>query len=181
MTLVLVTVIGIYIAARPSGKTVATHPSIPSTPPPPPATPPTSLPAGPQEADAPSTPEPTSKQPKAKKGARLTIKAGQPIPELFPFQAERDRLHGLGSTYDPRNIPTIAPSLKHEDATVRDAARHALVQIGDAAAIPYLKAAAAAAKTPEEAETLNESAEFLSLPSFMDVITANNAGVTPSP
>lgn len=105
--------------------------------------------------------------------ARITIKPGQPIPELFPYQAERDRLLNLAASQDARNIPVIASSLRHSDTTVREAARQALIQMGDPAAIPHLETAANATKEPTEAELLREAIEFLSLPKFMDVITSS--------
>lgn len=117
-------------------------------------------------------------EPKPARRGRLAIKPGQPIPELFPHQAERDQLLNLAASQDPRNIPLIASSLRHADATVREAARQALVQMGDAAALPHLKAAEAASKDPAEAELLREAIEFLSLPKFMDVITSS-PGVSP--
>lgn len=128
------------------------------------------------EPDAPAPkPASTAKEPAltvTKSGfARVKIKAGQPIPELFPNQAERDRLIALGSTYDARNIPVIAPALSHSDATVREAARQALVQIGDASAVPYLKGAKDSAKDPEEAQILQETIDFLSLPHVIDVLS----------
>lgn len=76
----------------------------------------------------------------------------------------------LATTYDPANIPAIAKSLSHSDATVREAARQALIQIGDRSAIPHLKAAKTAARDPEEAESLRETIEFLELPHITDVL-----------
>lgn len=105
---------------------------------------------------------------------RLTIKPGEAIPELFPYQAERDRLVNLAASQDAGNIPVIANSLRHADAIVREAARQALIQMGNSAAIPHLQKAEAAAKDATEAELLREAIEFLSLPNFMDVITSSS-------
>ncbi len=107
------------------------------------------------------------------RGARLIVKAGEPIPELFPHQAERDELVRLASTYDSKNIPLIAPSLKHPDSTVREAARQALAQMGDAAAVPYLREALKNTRDSEERELIQEIIEFLSLPRFMDAVASN--------
>jgi HEAT repeat protein len=113
---------------------------------------------------------------------KLVIKAGQPIPELFPYQAERDELIRLASTYDPKNIATIAESLNHADATVREAARQALIQIGDPAAIPHLRAASKSARVPEEAQSIKEIIEFLSLPHISDILTLSaNAAHSQTP
>lgn len=106
--------------------------------------------------------------------ARLTIRPGEPIPELHPFQAERDHLLNLAATQDPRQVPAVAASLSHPDASVRETARQALLQLGDASAIPALKAAADKTKSSEEATLLAEAAEFLSLPDLMDVIANPN-------
>lgn len=113
-------------------------------------------------------------------GGKLFIKAGEPIPELFPHQAERDELIRLASTYDTKNIPKIADSLSHADASVRDTARQALVQIGDGAAIPYLRAASKTAREPEEIESLNEAIQFLSLPHISEVLTLSANAAKPS-
>lgn len=160
------------------------HPPKPSPPPPTSVagTEPEPPPSAPAAKPAKSTPEPKEAAPAKSRYTRLTIKAGQPIPELFPFQAERDRLTALGSTYDARNIPVIAPSLSHSEATVREAARQALVQIGDPSAVPYLKRAKDAARDPAEAETLQETIDFLSLPHVIDVLSMKpTASSTPKP
>lgn len=130
--------------------------------------PPPSDPVAPEPQ--PAAPGNQEAQPK-RSHARLTIKAGQPIPELFPFQAERDRLISLATSYDPQKIPEIAPWLAHTDASVRDAARQALVQIGHASAIPHLEKAKQAAQDPTEAEIIQETIDFLSLPHVIDVLS----------
>lgn len=103
------------------------------------------------------------------RGAKLTIPAGAPIPEMFPFQAERDTLQQLASTYDKTQIPAIAAYLRHSDHRVRDSAINSLIQLGDAAAVPYLESAAQTAE-PEEKKRLQEAVTFLKLPSFLDVV-----------
>ncbi len=92
----------------------------------------------------------------------LRIRTGQAIPELFPHQAEREKIFALAATYDLSRIPEIAGYLSHADATVRDAARLALLQLGDAAAIPHLRNARA--DTSEERELLAEAIAFLEIP-----------------
>ncbi len=108
-------------------------------------------------------------QDRSNRGAKLTIPVGAPIPELFPFQAERDTLQQLASTYDTTQIPTIAGYLRHSDRRVRDSAINSLVQLGDASAIPYLESAAQTAE-PEEKKRIQEAVTFLKLPSFLDVV-----------
>ena len=112
--------------------------------------------------------------------ARIVIKQGQPIPELTPFQAERDQVMNLAASQDAKQIPSIAGYLEHSDATVREASRQALIQLGDASAVSYLKAAAESAKDPTEAELLREAAEFLGLPKLMDVLKAAQSSGTAS-
>ena len=93
----------------------------------------------------------------------VQVRADQPIPEIFPHQAERDAVQALVTTYDAARIPEIARYLSHEDATVRDAARLGLVQLGHRDAIPFLKVALKRA-TVEESEQLRNDIDFLSLP-----------------
>lgn len=93
----------------------------------------------------------------------VRVRADQPLPEIFAHQAERDAIQALVTTYDAARIPEIARYLSHEDATVRDAARLGLVQLGHRDAIPFLQAALKRA-TPEESEKLRNDIEFLSLP-----------------
>jgi hypothetical protein len=92
-----------------------------------------------------------------------TIKKGQPIPELFPHQEEREVIHKLASSYNPQNIPAIAAYLLHTDETVRGSATNGLVQIGDAAAIPYLKNAERRSKNAIEMQFFRDSIRFLEL------------------
>jgi hypothetical protein len=130
------------------------------------------------EASEPRESEPSAKAPEpaprtATRHARLTIKAGEPIPELFPFQAERERLYNLAASFDPANIPVIAEHLAHEDAGVREAARLSLIQTSDRRAVPYLQRAAAKTPDPVERQELVKAAEFLSLPQFIDLMIAH--------
>lgn len=124
--------------------------------------PPSTAPAPVQTAAAAPdvTPETT---PRPLKRGQLNMSKGQQIPEIFPHQAERDAIQTLASTYDPKVIPEIAAYLKHSDETVRAAALNALIQIGHADAVPYLKSAVAKAQG-DEADRLRETIEFLSLP-----------------
>lgn len=110
----------------------------------------------------------TEPAPRLLKHGRLRILKGQPIPEVFPHQAERQAIQQLADTYDAKNIPAIAVYLSHADDTVRAAARSALIQLGDAAAIPYLETAAKQAASADEAEALREAVSFLKLPPLLD-------------
>jgi len=136
--------------------------------------------AAPAPTDAPP-PETAKTDTRPRPASRIAIKAGKPIPVIFPNQEERDRLMALAADYDPKQIPVIAPSLKHSDPTVREAARQALVQIADRAAIPFLEEAAKATRDPEEAQALREIIEFLSLPRFIDVVSSEPKADTSTP
>jgi hypothetical protein len=94
----------------------------------------------------------------------VRIRKGEPIPQLFPYEAQRDEIIRL-STLAPESgvLSSIAAYLKHEDANVREEARTALLRLSSPLAIPYLKEAAASAKSTAEADNLREAAEFLTL------------------
>lgn len=188
--LLLVTALGAlaslyWLAPRPAAPAprVASSPATPATPEastrPTDATPPAApIPAAdatqtvvvqvPASATPPATAS-TAAPKSSTRGARLTIPVGAPVPELFPFQAERDTLQQLASTYDPSQIPTIAGYLRHADPRVRDTAINSLVQLGEASAVPYLESAAQTAD-PETKKRLQEAVTFLKLPSFLDVV-----------
>ncbi len=100
---------------------------------------------------------------KLPKTGPVRIRKGDPIPELFPNQAQRDEIIRLATLPAEQSLSTIATYLKHEDATVREEARTALVRLSSPLAIPYLKEAASTAKSAEEAALLKEAAEFLAL------------------
>jgi hypothetical protein len=122
--------------------------------PPPPSEPPALAETAPAEPTVPQASPPLR--------GPLRIRAGEPIPELFPHQAERDAIQRLASTYDPARIPEIAAYLSHADATVREAARNGLIQLGDAAAIPHLRRARA--ETEAEKSLIFDAINYLSLP-----------------
>jgi HEAT repeats len=103
---------------------------------------------------------------------RLTIRPGQPIPQMFPFETERKQMMTLAASQDPAVIPNIAAWLRHADTNVRETARQALLQMGSAAAVPHLEAAAASSEDQTEKQLLQEAIEFLSLPALMDVISS---------
>ncbi len=130
-----------------------------------------SAPASPTNPDETVQPRPVSENATADvqppvpthRPTSVRIRAGQAIPEIFPHQAERDIIQALVSKYEVRQVPEIASYLSHKDATVREAARLGLMQLGYSEAVPYLKAALIKA-SDEEAEQLQADIEFLSLP-----------------
>jgi HEAT repeats len=111
---------------------------------------------------------PTQPSPTAVTGSgevRPRVPVGQAIPELFPGQVAREALQALAAQYDPKLIPQIATYLRHSELTVRLAAVDALVQVGDAAALPLLTASLTGlASDSEEAMHLQQAIEFLRLP-----------------
>lgn len=112
--------------------------------------------------DAPAYQTPTAAT--RPKTGPVRIRKGEPIPQLFPYEAQRDEIIRL-STLTPESgvLSAIAAYLKHDDANVREEARTALLRLSSPLAIPYLKEAAASAKSTEEADNLREAAEFLTL------------------
>lgn len=68
-------------------------------------------------------------------------------------------------SYDAKELPKIQPYLLHPDPEVRAAARQGMIDLGDAAAGPLLRAASNLALSPEEALALKEAANFVELPS----------------
>ena len=112
------------------------------------------------------------------KSGPVRIRKGEPIPELFPHEKERDEIIRL-STLPPESgvLSTVAAYLKHDDANVREEARTALLRLSSPLAIPYLKEAAGSAKSAEEAKDLREAAEFLALVQDQ----ANPPAETPAP
>ncbi len=176
--------IGIFFAAR-RGQEVANDPTPASVlaeattssgepegattlaPPPPGSTGPT---RNPSEAPA-----------EKRRYARIVIKAGDPIPELFPFEAEREAINNLALGDDPARFAIIASNLNHTDARVRETARLALIRTGDRAAVPHLEQAAKSSPFPEDAKLMVEAAQFLSLPRFLDVMAEHAKAASPSP
>lgn len=92
----------------------------------------------------------------------LRIRKGDPIPEIFPNQAQRDEINRLATLPAEQALVPLAEYLKHTDPLVREEARAALIRLSSPAAVPYLREAASKAKSPEEAADLREAAEFLS-------------------
>ncbi len=76
-----------------------------------------------------------------------------------------DELEFAALSYDAVELPVIESYLLHPDPEIREAALDAMLTLGDAAASPMLRAAAAQAYSPHEAVELLEAADFLELPS----------------
>ena len=70
----------------------------------------------------------------------------------------------LSVTYDAKELPEIEPYLLHPDPEVREAAMNGMIVLGDSAAAPLLRKAAAGAANPKEAVALEEAAAYMELP-----------------
>jgi len=85
-------------------------------------------------------------------------------PEAAPASEVLEILSTAATTYDPAELPTIEPYLADPDPEIRQAAVDSMMILGDAAAAPLLRAAAASSPTPAEAENLLKAAAYLELP-----------------
>ncbi|GAA5147545.1 hypothetical protein GCM10023213_42350 [Prosthecobacter algae] len=80
-------------------------------------------------------------------------------PQIF------EAIHDAAVSYDAKELPKIQPYLLHPDPEIRAAALQGMIDLGDAAAGPLLRAAAPLAPSPAEAKNLREAADFVELPS----------------
>jgi hypothetical protein len=76
-----------------------------------------------------------------------------------------ETMHAAVVTYDPKSLHLISPYLNDEDEEVRAEALNGMLQMGEAAAAPLLRAAADKARSPREALAMLDAADFLELPS----------------
>ena len=83
--------------------------------------------------------------------------------------ATLETIRRAAARYDASAAPELDRYLLHADPEVREAARDGMVQAGDAAAVPYLRAAAGKMKDPREAILLLDAADFLELPAALPV------------
>jgi hypothetical protein len=91
----------------------------------------------------------------------------EPLPPIDPsksVEAAQAEIANLSSQYDPSAVRPLAAYLYHTDPEVRSAARRGLMQLGEADAVPYLRAAEKQELDPAEAKELLEAAEFLAIP-----------------
>ncbi|MBC8009037.1 MAG: HEAT repeat domain-containing protein [Burkholderiales bacterium] len=170
LAIVALTSLGIYLVARKPAN-VRTPPVvvIPAPPAPPPAIP-RVPPADPASILVPSPANVAATNPAAPASshhlvtgivARKTDQPGAPFPAEDPLAAERESIHALATSNNPANVPAIARYLDHADAGIRQEAVLGLITLGEKAGAPFLIAATVKARTPEEADTLREAADFL--------------------
>lgn len=76
-----------------------------------------------------------------------------------------ESVHQASITYDPKELPAIQKYLLDADPEIREAARNAMIVLGDASAGPMLRDASKLAPTPHEAVAMLEAADYVELPS----------------
>jgi hypothetical protein len=76
-----------------------------------------------------------------------------------------ETVHQASITYDPKELPVIQKFLLDADPEIREAARNAMIVLGDASAGPMLRDASKLAPTPHEAVAMLEAADYVELPS----------------
>lgn len=94
----------------------------------------------------------------------LDVTPGQMPLDDRPREDILEEIEQLSVSYDAKELPKIEPYLLHPDAEVRKAALNGMIALGDSAAAPLLRKAAAKAPTPQEAVSLIEAADFMELP-----------------
>lgn len=93
-------------------------------------------------------------------------RASDPTPEAAGQRREDilAEITAASITYDAAQLSVIRPYLLDPDPEVRTAAIHGMIVLGDAAAGPMLRDAAAIAATPHDAVELLDAAAYVELP-----------------
>lgn len=102
--------------------------------------------------------------------SRFTPEAPTPSDESKPNgpvikEEILESVHQASITYDPKELPVIQKYLLDADPEIREAARNAMIVLGDASAGPMLRDASKLAPTPHEAVAMLEAADYVELPS----------------
>lgn len=145
----LVIIGGVYLAGGPDAD-------------PTPASAPVTVPAGPADS-APATGGGAA--PTTASAPAAATPAGNPGPLLQDKEQIFAVIEEAMVSYDPQELPKIQPYLLHADPEIRQVALESMVNMGEAAAAPMLRAAAKLAVTPQEAVAMNEAADYVELPS----------------
>ena len=90
--------------------------------------------------------------------------------EAAEIQAKIDRLEDLQSNDDAESLHAILNELADSNRVIRHAAIEATTQFRDRAAIPVLSDLAARTTDPEEKQELLDAVEFLTLPTYTEVM-----------
>jgi hypothetical protein len=78
--------------------------------------------------------------------------------------AALEKIHDAATTYDPVELAAIQPYLVNADLGIREAAVNGMIVLGDAAAGPMLREAAARMESAEEAKAMLAAADYVELP-----------------
>jgi hypothetical protein len=84
---------------------------------------------------------------------------------LAARDAALEKIHDAATTYDPVELAAIRPYLVNADPEIREAAVNGMIVLGDAAAGPMLREAAARMESAEEAKAMLAAADYVELPS----------------
>ena len=90
--------------------------------------------------------------------------------EAAEIQAKIDRLEDLQANDDAESLHAILNELTDSNRVIRHAAIEAATQFRDRAAIPVLTDLAARTTDPEEKQELLDAVEFLTLPTYTEVM-----------
>lgn len=103
-----------------------------------------------------------SRRPRSESDSAVAV---DPATLLAEREAAIEKMDDASTSYDPAQLPIIQPYLESSDPKLREAAIDAMINLGDAAAAPMLRDAAAKLKSDLEAKKMNEAADYLELPS----------------
>jgi hypothetical protein len=124
----------------------------------------TALPVRPTASPAAPSPVPTvAAPPDSTADAEADKKAAE-------IQARIDRLEDLQANDDAESLHAILNELTDSNRVIRHAAIEATTQFRDRAAIPVLADLAARTTDPEEKQELLDAVEFLTLPTYTEVM-----------
>jgi hypothetical protein len=126
-------------------------------------------------------PEPTAAAAPAREERPARQRSDREVPPpraaADPARAEQATavIHEAMATYAASGVHSIRVYLLDPDPSVRQAARDGLVQLGEADAIPHLRAAAAKLEDPAEIASFHEAADLLALPPWSESAEARAA------
>jgi len=119
-----------------------------------------------------ATPVPQTAPPSVTAAARPPATAAPEVltPEEAAIKAKLDLLTELQANYDTASLQAIHHELTNTNPIIRHAAIEAVTQFRDRASIPVLQALAARTTDPEEKQELQDAVEFLTLPTYTEVM-----------
>ena len=96
--------------------------------------------------------------------------------ESASVEAQIKRLEDLQANYDAESLQAIHNELTNSNPIIRHAAIEATTQFRDRASIPVLQNLAARTTDPEEKQELLDAVEFLTLPTYTEVMAQKRQG-----